>query len=203
MHAPCLLITQRVWGTDPWGKLERSAEMATDPRAPTWSSCTRRSAGSATTRAGFVKGIADLERRTGVAFAVENMYPWRATPKREMQVYLPGWDPSEENYANATVDLSHSSTAQSDPLAMVRRLGPRMRHLHLADGSGSPKDEHLIPGRGNQPAGALLEHLATTGFTGHIVVEVNTRKAGGREQREADLAEALAFARLNFARVAP
>ena len=152
--------------------------------------------------AGFVQGIADLERRTGVSFAVENMYPWRATPKREMQVYLPGWDPSEESYANATVDLSHSSTAQSDPLAMVRRLGPRMRHLHLADGSGSPKDEHLIPGRGNQPAGELLEHLATTGFTGHIVVEVNTRKAGGREQREADLAEALAFARLNFARVA-
>ena len=28
IHAPCLLITQRVWGTDPWVKLERSAEMA-------------------------------------------------------------------------------------------------------------------------------------------------------------------------------
>ena len=28
VHAPCLLFTQRVWGTDPWGKLERSAEMA-------------------------------------------------------------------------------------------------------------------------------------------------------------------------------
>ncbi len=28
VHAPCLLITQRVWGTDPWGKLEKSAEMA-------------------------------------------------------------------------------------------------------------------------------------------------------------------------------
>ena len=32
IHAPCLLITQRVWGTDPWGKLERSAEMAKDAR---------------------------------------------------------------------------------------------------------------------------------------------------------------------------
>ena len=101
---------------------------------------------------------------------------------------------------NSYVDQDPTTAAV--PVAMVRRLGPRMRHLHLADGSGSPKDEHLIPGRGNQPAGELLEHLATTGFTGHIVVEVNTRKAGGREQREADLAEALAFARLNFARVA-
>src|SRR3712207_8937231 len=24
VHAPCLLITQRVWGTDPWAKLERA-----------------------------------------------------------------------------------------------------------------------------------------------------------------------------------
>ena len=32
VHAPCLLITQRVWGTDPWVKLERSAEMAAGPR---------------------------------------------------------------------------------------------------------------------------------------------------------------------------
>ena len=30
IHAPCLLFTQRVWGTEPWGKLERSAEMAAE-----------------------------------------------------------------------------------------------------------------------------------------------------------------------------
>ena len=28
IHAPTLLITQRVWGIDPWGKLDRSAEAA-------------------------------------------------------------------------------------------------------------------------------------------------------------------------------
>ena len=28
---------------------------------------------------GFVEGIALLEERTGIAFAVENMYPWRAS----------------------------------------------------------------------------------------------------------------------------
>jgi sugar phosphate isomerase/epimerase len=200
VHAPCLLITQRVWGSDPWGKLERSAEMAAALGADVvvvhppfrWQ---REYA------AGFVSGIADLEKRTGVAFAVENMYPWRATPKREMQVYLPGWDPSEEPYANTTVDLSHAATAQSDPVEMAQRLGTRLRHLHLTDGSGSAKDEHLIPGRGNQPCGELLEHLAGSGFTGHIVVEVNTRRAGGREQRERDLAESLAFAKLHFAPV--
>ena len=35
----------------------------------------------------------------------------------QMQVYLPGWDPSEQNYANATIDLSHSAVARQDPVA--------------------------------------------------------------------------------------
>ena len=28
IHAPCLLITQRVWGTDPWAKLVRARAAA-------------------------------------------------------------------------------------------------------------------------------------------------------------------------------
>lgn len=197
VHAPCLLITQRVWGVEPWGKLERSAEMARTVGAEVvvvhppfrWQRDYARS---------FVEGIAALEARTGVAFAVENMYPWRAS-KRQMEVYLPGWDPSEHDYANTTIDLSHSATSRSDPVEMAKRLGDRLRHIHLTDGTASAKDEHLVPGRGNQPVAELLEHLAGVGFGGHIVVEINTRKAASREARELDLMESLAFARLNFA----
>jgi sugar phosphate isomerase/epimerase len=197
VHAPCLLITQRVWGTEPWAKLERSAEMATAVGADVvvvhppfrWQRDYARA---------FVEGVAELEDRTGVAFAVENMYPWRAS-RREMEVYVPGWDPSGEDYANATIDLSHSAVSRSDPVAMARRLGGRLRHIHMTDGSGSAKDEHLVPGRGNQPVVELLEHLASERFAGHVVLEINTRKAGNREARELDLIEALAFTRLNFA----
>jgi sugar phosphate isomerase/epimerase len=74
-------------------------------------------------------------------------------------------------------------------------------HIHLADGTGSAKDEHLIPGRGAQPCAELLERLAATGWAGNVVVEVSTRRATDAAEREADLAEALAFARLNL--VAP
>jgi len=197
IHAPCLLITQRVWGTEPWAKLERSAEMAWAVGADVvvvhppfrWQRDYAR---------GFVDGIADLEERTGIAFAVENMYPWRAS-RRQMEVYVPGWDPSEQDYANTTIDLSHSATSRSNPVDMAKRLGPRLRHIHLTDGTGSAKDEHLVPGRGHQPVAELLEHLASVGFAGHIVVEINTRKAGNRQARELDLVESLAFTRLNFA----
>jgi sugar phosphate isomerase/epimerase len=197
VHAPCLLITQRVWGVEAWGKLEKSAEMAVAVGADVvvvhppfrWQRDYAR---------GFVEGIVGLEARTGVAFAVENMFPWRAS-RREMQVYAPSWDPSEQEYANATIDLSHSAVSRSDPVAMAVRLGGRLRHIHLTDGTGSAKDEHLVPGRGSQPVVELLEHLAGAGFAGHVVIEVNTRKAADREARELDLLEALAFTRLNFA----
>ncbi|TCJ00796.1 sugar phosphate isomerase/epimerase [Aeromicrobium sp. IC_218] len=196
VHAPCLLITQRVWGTDPWAKLERSAEMAHALDADVvvvhppfrW----QRDYGRR-----FVEGVADLEQRTGIDFAVENMYPWR-TGKRELQAYVPGWDPREQDYAHVTIDLSHTATSHSDPLAMAKDLGPRLRHVHVADGSGTgAKDEHLVPGRGSQPCADFLSQVVAAGFDGDLVVEISTRKAGSDANRETDLLESLAFVRLH------
>ena len=76
---------------------------------------------------------------------------------------------------------------------------PRLRHVHLTDGTGSAKDEHLVPGRGVMGADLFLRHLAATDFAGHIVLEINTRRCDTREERERDLAESLAFAREHFA----
>ena len=135
---------------------------------------------------------------TDVRFAVENMYPWRYRD-REMLAYAPDWDVTKDDYRHFTVDLSHTATARTDALAMVDRMGDRLGHVHLADGNGSAKDEHLVPGRGNQPCAELLERLARTGFDGHVVIEVNTRRAMSTAEREADLAEALAFTRLHLA----
>jgi sugar phosphate isomerase/epimerase len=77
-------------------------------------------------------------------------------------------------------------------------MGDRMAHLHLADGSGSALDEHLVPGRGRQPCALILEKLAAQRFAGSVVVEIGTRKVPPAV-RELDLAEALSFARLNLA----
>lgn len=201
VHAPCLLITQRVWGTDPWVKLERSAEMARECGAGLvvvhppfrWQREYAR---------GFEEGVAKLEENTGIVFAVENMYPWR-TGKREFQAYAPGWDPVVFGYEHVTLDVSHCATSGSDPVEMAGELGHRLAHVHLGDGTGSPKDEHLVPGRGHQPVGELLGVLAERGYAGDCAVEVSTRKAADRAQREADLAEALAFTRLHLASAVP
>ena len=198
VHAPCLLITQRVWGTDPWAKLERSAEAAHRLGADVvvvhppfrWQRDYAR---------GFVEGIRRLTESTGIVFSVENMYPWR-TPAGELKAYVPGWDPTELDYADLTLDLSHASTAGQQSLDLARSWGSRLRHVHLTDGTGSAKDEHLVPGRGDQQAAQLLEHLARTDFRGHVVLEINSRKSTTRAAREEDLAESLAFARQHLVR---
>jgi sugar phosphate isomerase/epimerase len=197
IHAPCLLVTQRVWGTDPWGKLRRSQQVAEQLGAGTvvvhppfrWQRDYARD---------FVIGLRRMTQETEVKFAVENMYPWKAR-NREVAAYSPDWDIRHDDYPHTTLDLSHTSVSGSDPLRMAADLGDRLAHLHLTDGSGSPRDEHLVPGRGTQPAGQLLEFLAERRFAGTVVVEVTTRRAGSRAEREADLAEALAFARLHLA----
>jgi hypothetical protein len=56
-----------------------------------------------------------------------------------------------------------------------------------------------VPVRGDQQAGRVLQYLAEQDFSGHIVLEVNLRRSTTRAQREADLAESLAFARLYLA----
>jgi sugar phosphate isomerase/epimerase len=198
VHAPTLLLTQRVWGTEPWEKVDRSIDMALALGAPTvvlhppfrW---------QRDYAAEFVDGLALREEETGIQLAVENMFPWRAR-QREMLAYLPHWDPVDQPFDHVTLDLSHTATAGSDAMGMARALDDRLTHVHLADGTGSPRDEHLVPGRGTQPCGELLEHLAGNGFEGSIVVEVSTRRLG-EEMRELDLATALAFARLHYAAV--
>ena len=200
IHAPTLLLTQRVWGTDPWEKIDRSMTLADELGADTvvlhppfrWQREYARD---------FVDGVARRGAERDIRLAVENMFPWRGPRSRELEAYLPHWDPVPQPYDHVTLDLSHTSTSGSDAMQMVRQLGPRLSHLHLADGVGSARDEHLVPGRATQPCGEVLETLAAGGYAGHVVVEVTTRRAG-ETQRELDLAESLAFARLHLAATA-
>jgi hypothetical protein len=119
-----------------------------------------------------------------------------------ISAYQPSWDvAAEEPYRDYTLDLSHTAVSKSDALAMLDAMGDRLSHVHIADGTGLPKDEHLVPGRGTQPCAEVLERLGAHGFDGNVIVEINTRRALDRAEREADLAEALAYCRLHL--VAP
>ncbi len=198
VHAPCLLVTQRVWSPDPAVRLRRSLDLAEELHAGTvvvhppfhW-------------QREYARGFAGLLEVLGAAhphvrIAVENMFPVRMAG-RELVPYTPGWDPTVPGYDAYTLDLSHCSAARTDALALADRMGAKLTHVHLGDGTRPGRDEHLVPGRGDQPCGALLSSLAGRGFTGSVAVEVSTRRARSRADREADLAEALDFARTHLA----
>jgi sugar phosphate isomerase/epimerase len=194
VHAPNLLITQLVWGRDPWVKLARSRDLAEALGAHVvvvhppfrWQRDYARD---------FQVGIAGMTEPGGVSFAVENLYPL-LRGETEIAAYAPHWNPVEMDAAAVTLDVSHASVSGSDVLAMAAELGDRLAHVHLSDGSkpGLP-DEHLVPGRGTQPCAELLTWLGGSGFAGHVVLEVSTHRAPTFGDRQADLAESLEFAR--------
>lgn len=197
IHAPCLLVTQRVWGTEPWGKLQRARQAAERLGASTvvvhppfrWQRDYARR---------FTAGLLDMQSETEVAFAVENMYPWRAGPQR-LAAYAPSWDLQDGDYPAVTIDLSHTAVAGQDPLDLARQMGGRLQHVHLADGSGSALDEHLLPGRGTQPIAGFLELLRTGAFAGSVILEVSTRGASSPQARRESLREALQATRAGLA----
>ena len=196
VHAPCLAVTQRIWSPDPVERLRRSVVAAGELGAPTvvihppfrWQ---RRYAAT------FADEVRRAEEHAGVAVAVENMFPLvrggvRAVP------YSPGHDPTATGYRHYTLDLSHTAVAGDDALALMDRMGAGLAHVHLADGSGSARDEHLVPGRGGQPCARVCERLAASGFGGAVVLEVSTRACRTRTERTTLLAESLLFARLHL-----
>ena len=218
VHAPCLLITQRVWGANPITKLARSVRAAEQLGAQTvvvhppfrWQ---RRYA------EGFSDQVAELESGSDVLVAVENMFPFRAdrffgagptsiermrkrggTPGPGISAFAPSYDPLDGGHAHYTLDLSHTATAGTDALDMAARMGEGLAHLHLCDGSGASYDEHLVPGRGTPPTAEGCEMLATSDLARHVILEVTTSGARSAAEREALLTESLQFARTHLLR---
>ena len=217
IHAPCLLITQRVWGRDPLRKLARSAEAAEALGASTvvvhppfrW-------------QRNYVAGFDDLVGELsegGVAVAVENMFPMRADrvfgagersaqrlsrrgggPGPAVSAFGKSIDPTDDGYDNYTLDLSHTATAGIDAIGLYERMAGNLSHLHLADGTGAATDEHLLPGEGSQPCAQVCRSLAASDFAGSVVLEVTTSSARTKPERAAMLVRSLDFARQHLKR---
>lgn len=200
LHAPTLFFLQFAGGLDPKKKLEDTMRLAVDLGVPTvvahppfrWQGRYAKN---------FVEIVAELEERYGIALAVENMYPWRLGV-REALPYYPDHDPTDEDYAHLTIDLSHASTAGDDALAMIERVGDRLNHLHLTDGSGHTlRDEHLVPGEGDQPVAEILQRLARRGWGGSVIVEIATGTSRNFEAKLAPIERSLVVARRELSHV--
>ena len=163
IHSPCLIVTQRVWGAAPWGKLERSRQAALRLGATVvvvhppfaWQRQYVRTfrAGLAELAArpaanGVGEPLADsslgsdsLSGESGtpppVRFAVENMFPISVAGV-DLSTYRPDWRIAAQGaplYPDVTLDVSHMAASASDALQVLRDVGSALRHVHLADGT--------------------------------------------------------------------
>lgn len=198
IHAPVLLLTTNVWGRDAAVKLEKSAELAAAVGArsvvvhPPFRWQTEYALN-------FEKIIRRVGQSTGIEMCVENMFPWSVAGK-SMKAYAPSPDPLDLDVDHMTLDFSHASLSGRDSLEFAMAMGPKLRHIHLCDGTksadqGNMFDEHLVPGRGTQPVAETLKFLGESGWDGQIVAEVVTHKVRDPKKKMAMLVESVAFAR--------
>lgn len=173
VHAPFLLMTRKVWGTDPVGKVYRSIELAEEADVPLvvvhppyrWQGGYRR---------WIDERLPELASHTGVRVAVENMFPVRV---RERGVRLHANQAIEdlERFQHVVLDTSHAAVAGLDLVDAVRRLGGRLAHVHLSNNAGKGWDSHLPLDRGVLDLGAFLQTLADARFDGTVSLELDLR----------------------------
>ncbi len=141
IHAPSLLLTRKIWGTDPVAKIYRSIEVAEEAEIPLvvmhppfrWQRGYRR---------WLDERLPGLEQRTGVTLAIENMFPVRMG-ERGMHFHANQDLEELEGLEHLVLDTSHAAVAGHDPSEVRRRFGSRVRHVHLSDNAGKGWDSHL------------------------------------------------------------
>ena len=173
IHAPSLLMTRKVWGTDPIGKIDRAIHVAERAEVPVvvmhppyrWQRAYRR---------WLEEKLPVLEERTGVTVAIENMFPVRMG--RHGVTFHANQDLDElEGLPHLVLDTSHAAVAEHDPGEVLRRFGDRLRHVHLSDNAGKGWDSHLPPGQGVLDLDAFCDDLVAGSYEGSVSLEVDLR----------------------------
>lgn len=185
IHAPFLLLTRRVFSTDPLEKIKRSVALAQEVGAPLvvvhppfhWQ--TRYIRWLRTELAGFM-------RSEQVVIAMENMFPVRLR-KRGVRFHRTVGVEHLKRYDHVTLDTSHLAVSGIDIVKAFGELSGRVRHIHLSNNLGTGRDSHSPLREGVLPIAAFLEAVGACGYGGTITLEIDVRPWIGRPAQLASL----------------
>ncbi|HET6771555.1 MAG TPA: sugar phosphate isomerase/epimerase family protein [Actinomycetota bacterium] len=174
LHAPFLLMTRRVWSTDPIEKIYRATQVAESAAIPLivvhppyrWQTKYRRWVGSS---------LAEYSARSGVTIAVENMFPIKIRGDRGLRFHASQDFEDLDRFPQLALDTSHLAVARFDILEAYRRYKEKVVHFHLSNNAGKGWDSHLSVDEGVLPIGKLLETAAAEGFEGSLSLELDLR----------------------------
>lgn len=180
VHAPFLLVTRTVWGTDPTGKIVRATRLAEEVGAPIvvvhpayrWQTGYRR---------WLDEELPTLESTADVRVAVENMFPVRVRGRTVAAFHASRSLEDLEGFPDVVLDTSHAAVARLDPVDAARRLAPRLRHVHLSNNAGRGWDSHLPVDEGVLELDRFLDALSADGFGGTVSLELDLRRHGDDE----------------------
>ena len=109
--------------------------------------------------------------RTGIRLTVENLIgPGEVAAHPDYLLDLLAG--AEMGAVDVTCDLSHALLAGWDPGDFIRRVGPRLRHIHANDTDGQG-DRHWPLGRGVLDLAPAVRAAREAGFAGTWLLEVD------------------------------
>jgi len=175
VHAPFLLITRRVWGAEPTGKIYRAVHLAEEVGAPLvvvhppyrWQVRFQR---------WLESSLEGFTERTGVTVAVENMFPLRIRSERGLRFHASQDLDELERFPYLVLDTSHAAVSNHDIRDFYARFRRQIRHVHLSNNAGKGWDSHLpVYEDGVLPLAGFLQDLTADGFAGTVAIELDLR----------------------------
>jgi len=178
IHAPFLLLTRRVWGTDPVAKIYRAAQVAEQAEIPLvvvhppyrWQVRYRR---------WVDQSLAEYSARSGITIAVENMFPLKLRGDRGLRFHSSQEFDDLDRFPHLVLDTSHLAVSGIDVLDAYRRYRTKVVHFHLSNNAGKGWDSHLPVDRGVLPLDRLLDEIVDKGYGGTISLELDLRSYMG------------------------
>jgi sugar phosphate isomerase/epimerase len=175
VHAPFLLLTRRVWGSEPTGKIYRAVHLAEELGAsivvihPPYRWQVR-------FRVWVEDQLAEFSARTGVVVAVENMFPIKIRGDRGVRLHASQALDDLERVPYLVLDTSHAAVTGLDIRDFYRQHRDRIQHVHLSNNAGKGWDSHLpVDQEGVLPLKEFLDDLAKDGFAGNVSLELDLR----------------------------
>jgi len=112
-------------------------------------------------------------RRAGQPLLLETLTPYESDTCTTCDEYAALLAELDLPALYAMCDLVVPFVQGEDPADYPRRLGRRMRHLHLVDSDGV-SETHLVPGSGVMPLRQILSDFRAAGYDGTATIELVT-----------------------------
>ena len=173
IHAPFLILTRRVFSTDPLEKIKRSTDLAQGVGAPLvvvhppfhW-------------QRGYQRWLRaelnDFQHSEEVTIAMENMFPvW--IRGRGVAAHTTTGIEHLKRFDAVTLDTSHLAVTGIDIIRAYEELADRVVHIHLSNNLGVGRDSHSPLTQGVLPIASFLERIGRSGYSGTITLELDIR----------------------------